>query len=225
MRELRIAILLFIVFLGVQLVAAGSVVANGKPIKVVLTYLPDVSNWGPANASGVAEVVMSEGVATIGVVGLPPSEQDVYHAWIVDTRSQQSLSVGTFNTEGSGIASREIVMSQEIPDKGWNLFLLTVEAKGEPASTPGPRRSIGGYFPDSVEGKQLPAQLPRTGGSAEPASTSPMAPASGTSAPGPKGRLPEAFDGLALGAVGLAAVAIGIMKRGKTRARSPKGDR
>ena len=43
------------------LAPAGPAQANGTPIRITLRYMPGLSNFGPQNATGVAELITSEG--------------------------------------------------------------------------------------------------------------------------------------------------------------------
>lgn len=159
------------------LLSASSALANGKPVKVVLTYLPELSNAGPQSATGVAEIVMAEGEARLSLAGLPPLESEVYAAWLLNSQTRDALRVATFNTDATRSARVANVLPTEIPDKAWNVVLLTIEPNGN-ASQPGPKRSIAGYFPEATPGSGTPQQLPRTGGEATagaPATTTPAA--------------------------------------------------
>ncbi len=138
--------------------------ANGRPIQIVLTYLPNVSNTGSPSASGIAELVLAAGEVRASATGLvrldPPGR---YQAWVVNTNTNESLPVGQFNTAyTTGNATLDQVLPDPIPDKGWNLFLITLEDTPNPTS-PSERRSIAGYFP-SPEAQPEPSQLPNTGG-------------------------------------------------------------
>jgi hypothetical protein len=165
MKKISYALILSAILSATFLVlGAIEVTANGKPIKVILTYLPALSNWGPADATGVAEVVMKEGEVGIDVVGLPPLSEEAYSGWIINSNDNKALRLGHFNTDSSKTAKVRAVLPSEIPDNGWNLVLITVEPKGQANSLPGDRKSIGGYFPDANAELRGPSQLPRTGG-------------------------------------------------------------
>lgn len=163
----RWALLLSAVFVFWALAAlgGGTVRANGAPIKIVLTYLNGVSNWGPQGATGVAELVMSEGEARVSASGLPQLSGETYVAWLVNTATNQAMSLGSFNADSSGNARLDRVLPQAIPQAGWNLLLLTVEPAGAAPAAPGQRHTIAGYFPGPVGTGQAPVQLPRTGAS------------------------------------------------------------
>lgn len=211
-----LCMLVVVSLFGLPWLDAEDVSANGAPVKVVLTYLPEMSNFGPANATGVAEIVMKEGTVTLSVVGLPPLSADTYNGWLLNTRTSEVLNVARFNTDQAQTAKTQAVLPAEIPEKGWNLFLVTVETKGQVSQAPGGRKSIGGYFPDSAEAKRAPAQLPKTGGDTDPeaAQANPPAPpaASKTSQPGASGN-----NAFAYGAIALAALGVGVFTGRKMR--------
>src|SRR5690606_4550870 len=61
--------------------------ANGVPVLVDLAYI-DLSNWGPQDATGKAELTFAEGIVRIEAQGLPVLDGtdggDVYQAWLVN---------------------------------------------------------------------------------------------------------------------------------------------
>lgn len=153
--------------------------ANGKPIQITLTYLANVSNAGPQNAAGTAELVLAEGEARVRTVGLPRlNTPERYAAWLMNTQTGESLNLGFFNTpfQGAG-GGLEQVLPDAIPDRGWNLLVITMEADGN-ATTPSDQRGIAGYFP-TAGAEPTPNALPRTGGYGAPA------PAASAAAPAP----------------------------------------
>ena len=137
--------------------------ANGTPIKIVLSYLVGVSSWGPTNATGVAELVTDEGEVRLTATGLAPLSGENYRVWIVNTASGERMTLGAFKAEG-GVAKVDWVLKEAIPDKGWDLMLVSVEAEGSEPSEPSARRSIAGRFPVPAEAQGRPGQLPATGG-------------------------------------------------------------
>ncbi len=152
-----------VVFWALAALGGGTVQANGAPIKIVLTYLNGVSNWGPQGATGVADLVMAEGEARVSASGLSQLSGETYAAWLVNTATNQAMSLGSFNADSSGNAHLDSVLPQAIPQAGWNLLLLTVEPAGGVPAAPGQRHTIAGYFPGPVGTGQPPVQLPRTG--------------------------------------------------------------
>lgn len=197
--------------------SARDVSANGAPIKIILTYVQGLSNWGPTSSTGVAEIVMKEGEVNLSVVGLPPLSNETYTGWIINTRSNESLNVGRFNSDKSETVKIQNVLPAEIPDKGWNLFLVTVEPAGQESRSPGERKSIAGYFPDSAEAKRLPSQLPKTGGDVEPSKPSLNQPPPSAARPASPGNLDLGNNLVTYGVVILAVLGLGALTRARMR--------
>lgn len=161
--------------LAVALITAALVVssvsANGRPLQIILSYLPNVSNTGTTSAAGIAEVVMAEGEARVEATGLPRLDPPQhYHAWLIKSTSNEAYPLGSFNTAFvSQVARLDQVLPEAIPNTGWDLFLITIEDVANPTQ-PSQRHSIAGRLPDAPTTVQ-PAQLPNTGGvPAQPAS-------------------------------------------------------
>ncbi len=141
--------------------------ANGVPVKIPLSYIQGVSNWGPKDATGIAEVSIGEAYVKVDALGLEALSGEIYYGWLINTESGELFAVGPVSDTKDGIVrfSRDY---QQIPDKGYNLFLLSVEVAGSNPSAPSPKHSIAGFFPKPVglsQGAQVPADLPKTGGS------------------------------------------------------------
>jgi hypothetical protein len=148
-------------------VMATPVHADATPVQLMLSYLPNVSNTETPSASGIAELVMPEGEVRISAAGLPRlQDADRYVAWLVNGETNQSYRLGSFNAkEGTDTVHYEDVLPDAIPNKQWNLLLLTIENSAE-VSKPGPKHSIAGTFPRS-ERDPPPQMLPNTGGGDE----------------------------------------------------------
>lgn len=209
----------FLSMIGFLGIGPVEVDANGAPIKIILTYQPNLSNWGPTDASGVAEVVMKEGEVNLDVVGLPHLADKTYAAWLINTRNNESAVVGRFNTDDSNVGKLKVVLPSEIPDKGWNLFLVTVESGTGASASPGQERSIGGYFPDSSHAAQLPSQLPKTGGDVDPNVVHSNPQAVPLATPTPNTSSGGSF--LTYGIVALAAVGLGVFARIRRNRKQP----
>jgi hypothetical protein len=171
--------------------------ANGVPTIVELRYLEGLSNWGPQDATGRLELSFAEGYAKLRATRLPKLERERYQGWLVNSETNNAISVGRFSADDAGVATLDGTLPL-ISDFGFDLFVVTVEPEPDDAPQPTGRRTIGGRFslsgspnasrqPGDVTNK--PGQLPSTG-----------APAF----------LPDALRGLALlGALGASAV-IGV---------------
>jgi hypothetical protein len=146
------------------LLLVGSALADAAPVELVLVYMPNVSNTDTKNATGIAELVMSEGEVRIHAADLPRLDGDKqYVAWVVNSHTDEFQKLGAFNTAAStGAVEFENVLDNEIPDKSWNLLLITQESSAD-ADHPSNRHSIAGTFPKSGDAA-LPGILPNTGG-------------------------------------------------------------
>jgi hypothetical protein len=137
--------------------------ADAAPVQMILVYMPNVSNTGTTKASGVAELVMSEGEVRIKTADLPRLDDQQYVAWVVNSSTNDFQRLGAFNTsEGTGSVAYETVEPDAIPNKNWNLLLITVEDSPN-AAAPSKHHSIAGVFP-SADSAPLPVALPNTGG-------------------------------------------------------------
>lgn len=159
----RFLVALIVLAMG-QLAFPALALANGVPIQTTLSYLPGISNYGPQNAVGIAEVVAAEGEVKVKVTGLPRLEADGYGVWLLNTVSSEALFIDAFNTDAMSSASLHKFLPQEIPDRGYDMLLITVEPKDKVGQAPDARRSIAGYFPVEVPVGLSPSELPQTGG-------------------------------------------------------------
>jgi hypothetical protein len=138
--------------------------ADATPVQLVLVYMPNVSNTGTQSASGIAELVMPEGEVRITAADLPTLDGNKYYvAWVINTETNQFQRLGAFNSgQSTSAVHYENVLSNAIPDKKWNLLLVTVEDVADPAK-PSNNHSIAGTFP-RADNEPLPGVLPNTGG-------------------------------------------------------------
>lgn len=143
---------------------ASSALADATPVQLVLVYMPTVSTSGSTSASGVAEVLLPEGEVRIKAADMIHLDGDQrYVAWVVNTTTNEFLRLGAFNAAAStGAVRYENVLPDAIPNHGWNLLLVTVEANDR-ADHPSTEHSIAGLFPRG-ETAPLPSVLPNTGG-------------------------------------------------------------
>lgn len=219
----------------------GTARANGAPVSIVLSYLNGVSTWGPTGAAGVAELVGREGEVRLTATGLPRLQGERYHLWVVNTTTGERMSLGAFNASESGVAKLDLVLNGTIPDKHWDLALVSVEGETVEPTEPSGRRSIAGRFPVPAASQTRPAELPRTGGAetAEPApagaqqvaalaapaqpvpaaSTAAAGPASAPAGAGASPPLPLLAAGLAALLAGLLAAGAAGFGLGRARAR------
>ena len=144
--------------------------ANGVPARIALTYLANLSNFGPQSATGEAELSYAEGLVRIDARGLQPLDNGAYGVWLVKSSSNSALNVGYFSASGDGSASYSGKLP-ELSDYNYDLILLTAQPVADASVPPSSNRAIGGYFtpiqkPDSnaqITGDTQPGQLPNTG--------------------------------------------------------------
>ena len=162
------------------IVPAGPVQANGTPVRIVLSYLNGVSNFGAQNATGVAELITSEGEVRLQAAGLQKlGENEQYLLWISSTAANQRMALGAIPIGEGGVARMDIVLKAPIPEQPWDLMVITVEQKGPDPAAPSDKRAIAGRFSMTPgEGQGQPRQLPNTGGDV-PAGAITPAPISG----------------------------------------------
>jgi hypothetical protein len=152
-------------------ILANLALADATPIQLVLLYMPNVSTTGTSSASGIAELVMPEGEVRITAADLPHLAGDThYAAWVINTETNEFQHIGAFNSvESTGAVHYENVLTDAIPNKHWNLLLVTVEVAAVPTK-PSSKHSIAGVFP-RADNEPLPGLLPNTGGD-EPSAVS-----------------------------------------------------
>ena len=138
--------------------------ANGVPVTLILTYLEGISNWGPRNATGISEFIARESELRLSATGLPQLTGEEYRVWIRNVGSGRQMSLATFNANPDGKSNLDVLLDMAIPDGGWNLMFISVEAEGSQPSEPSARRSLAGRWPVTTTGDGRPGLLPNTGG-------------------------------------------------------------
>lgn len=139
--------------------------AEAFPVRVILSYVPTVSTWGPPQATGVAHLTFSEGDVRADFVDLPVlSEQERYALWLLASKTGQSLLLGTFNASALPVTHVDLLLPDAIPENGWDTVLLTVEPNPDSDGRPSDRRVLVGALPGTpVELELMPPALPQTG--------------------------------------------------------------
>lgn len=152
-------------FIGivVGLSVAWPVTANGAPIKIFLNYLPEYSNYGPNDATGVALVSIGEAWVDIEVDGLPQLSGQSYEAWLVEAETNTMISLGKFNSDSTGQVKYHAEFEQ-IPELDYRYFVISVETDPDPAPEADARRTIAGVLPNTevvvVSGTPTPTLVP-----------------------------------------------------------------
>lgn len=110
------------------------------------------------------EVVRQEGEVRLSGRGLPGAPGQHYVLWLTREGSGDADRLGEPRVRPDGTLVLDLVLPEDIPDRGWNLALLTVEDSATP-SHPGPRHSMAGRFPQlpSNGPGTVPSNLPNTG--------------------------------------------------------------
>ncbi len=172
----RIALAAALVLSAFAFSAAQPARANGIPLLIKLEYLNGLSNWGPTDASGTLELALGEGYAKVNAIGLPKTAGQRYQGWLVNSQSNDAISIGTFNPGSDSSVAYRSVLPPTV-NFGFDLFIITVEPDPDDAPQPTARRSIGGRFSlvgqrpaDGVQPGEAqltsgggPRQLPNTG--------------------------------------------------------------
>lgn len=163
-------LLIAAVVLSVALASPRPSHANGVPTLVELSYI-DLSNWGPQEATGELELIFAEGIANVMAQGMETLSGLRYQGWLVNSESNDAISIGRFNADVLGNVLFQGVLPP-IADFGFDLFIITVEPEPDEAPQPTTDRSIGGTFSligdSSTDGSSeatisQPSQLPNTG--------------------------------------------------------------
>ena len=144
--------------------------ANGVPARIPLSYLANLSNFGPQSATGEAELSYAEGIIRVDARGLQPLDNGAYGVWLVKSSSNSALNAGYFSASGDGSASFSGKLPQ-LSDYDYDLILLTAQPVADTSVPPSSNRAIGGYFtpiqkPDTntqITADTQPGVLPNTG--------------------------------------------------------------
>jgi hypothetical protein len=187
------------------------------PIHLILTPLPGITNAAPPAATGVAELVLAESEVRGSVAGLPPLTDEVYVAWLINTHTDEALPFGAFNTDQEQRGQFRFILEQTIPNRGWNLFLITIGPREvDGPRRQGDRRGIGAFFP-GADPAAAPLSLPNTGGPTPTGLSQSTAAAPASVADAAPGRAPVTISPEIVAVIGLAAVLMGWRARQRRR--------
>ena len=157
------AIISALVMLSLLLIPAIAL-ANGTPIRVRMAYQPPLSNAGPEDATGTIEIAFDDGEVHGDIDGLLPEPDTHYEVWLYDSKTEEILSLTTFEADPSGITLFDALFDEPIPEEGWDVVVITIEDSPDPSPEPDSRWSLVGTFADAeIEAELTPAELPRTG--------------------------------------------------------------
>jgi hypothetical protein len=147
------------------LVAGGVAQAETEGTRVILSYVPVVSNWGPVEANGVVVYSLAEGDVRADFVGLPVlGDNERYELWLGKSDAEAVYSLARFNASISGTTLIDALLPEAIPDDSWDELYLTVEPEPDDDALPSGTFSIVGGVPGTVaETQQFPPVMPETG--------------------------------------------------------------
>lgn len=131
--------------LALALLVPSSAFANGTPIKILLTKVNGVTNFGSPNARGIAEITLVEGDAKLTVTQLDRLTNELYQAWLVNTKTGERVPIGKFNTTADGTAVVNSIVT--LGNKEYDLFAITVEPEPDPSPEADSRIVLAGYWP------------------------------------------------------------------------------
>jgi hypothetical protein len=144
--------------------------ANGVPIRVPLSYLAGLSNWGPPEARGEAELSFAEALIRVDVRGLPALKNEQYQLWLGKSGTNKATPAGVFTVAPDGIGGYTGKLTG-LDGYEYDLILITVEPSPDTDPAPTAKRSIGGFFTPikkqesagGIASDVQPATLPNTG--------------------------------------------------------------
>lgn len=226
-----------VVVLAAGMVMAWRVAANGNGVTVYLGYLPEVSNWGPYEATGQAYVNAGEGRAHVTVDHMIDDSAMRYEVWLVRADDRNSLfSMGTFEVDGSGHADVEL-LNPDLRPAEFRFLVISAEPANDDDPAPDARRTVAGVFPNTMARAPMGgagglddiwglAPVEGAGASPSPTTTPPAAGAvqgAGGAPPAPPrlpvtGARPPAPLPVVLGVA--AAASVGLMVAGARRQRA-----
>jgi hypothetical protein len=211
-------LLLTVACLTALLSLAAPVLANGAPIKIPLSKLSGVVNFGAEQSSGLAEITAVEGDVVVQVVDLQRLNNELYQAWLVNTKNGERLSVGKFNSTGDGTARTQVVV--QIGNREFDLFVITVEPEPDTSPNEDARIVLAGYWPGRAPGAAATAVAATIAAGGTPPPTPPAAAGAGTPTAAPPTGLPRTggfgFEVL-FGALGVLGAGLFIVGRGVKR--------
>jgi hypothetical protein len=156
------------------LLIPAAVLANGTPVRVRMAYQPPLSNAGPNDATGIVEIAFDDGEVHGDIEGLGAEAGAHYELWLYDSKTEEILSLTTFQADPSGITQFDALFSESIPEEGWDLVVITIEDDPDASPEPDARWSLVGAFSGAeVEAELVPAELPRTGERPAPSEDAP----------------------------------------------------
>jgi hypothetical protein len=150
MRRLALAVIAAVLVAAAALALAPVIAANGQGVTVYLGYLPEVSNWGPYEATGQAYVNAGEGRAHIMVAHMIYDPALRYEVWLARADDRDALfSIGTFEVDSTGSADVEL-LSPDLKPAEFRFLVISAEPAADDDPRPSVRRTIAGVFPNAM---------------------------------------------------------------------------
>jgi hypothetical protein len=144
----------------------NNVSAEETPMSVSLSYVANLSNWGPKTATGAAEIWRNDAEVRLRVDGLTQLQNQAYSCWLANLQDGKFVLVGRFNVSANGSAVMDVTLKGSFPN-GYTTVLVTVQPEPDSQSDkPSQLYSIAGFFP-GTSAQQKPTVLPSTGRYAE----------------------------------------------------------
>lgn len=134
---------------ALSLLLAPGAAANGNGVTVYLGYLPEVSNWGPYEATGEAYVNAGEGRAHVTVDHMIHDPAMRYEVWLVHADDRDTLfSMGTFAVDATGHADVEL-HNPNLKPAEFRFLVISAEPLPDGDPRPDARRTVAGVFPNA----------------------------------------------------------------------------
>lgn len=178
LKRSRLAIGAIAITAGTALLATAHVPtparANGVPQRIQLAYQPGLSNWGPQDARGEAELSFAEMVVHVEASGLPALDGESYALWLANSSTNKAVPVGALALGPDGSAAYDGKLTN-LDGYDYDLLMVTVQPGTAAAGAPSAKRSIGGFFTAikkqdaaAVPSDTQPTTLPNTGDATPP---------------------------------------------------------
>jgi|GEM_PF-1592777 len=147
------------IFSVISLLFAIPVLANGKPVTIYLSFLPEFSNTGSETATGTVNVSIGEAWVDLTADGLPQLQGEQYEGWLQEAETGKRFSVGKFNADANGHVSYYVQLDN-IPVADYRYFLITIEPDPDPSPDADARITIAGLFPNPQLVEVTPTPVP-----------------------------------------------------------------
>ncbi|MEZ4569665.1 MAG: hypothetical protein R2849_04925 [Thermomicrobiales bacterium] len=151
--------------------------ANGTPIRVQVACSATVLERRPRRRDGTVEDALPATAGCGDIEGLPVRPDSHYEIWLYNTKTEEILSLTTFEADDSSATQFDALFDEPIPEDGWDLVVITIEDDPDSSPDPDSRWSLVGTFSgtDVVEAEVIARRrLPRTGSRPGPSDNAAM---------------------------------------------------